>query len=69
MPAKTSELDIIPKDRLKQVLEGCLPALTHIANRLLDTNQFCQEWQEALVKPLIKKSIRQARKNTLQTSQ
>ena len=40
MPAKTCQLDIIPTDRLKQVLEGCLPALAHITNRLLDTNQF-----------------------------
>ena len=54
MPAKTFQLDIIPTDRLKQVLEGCLPALTHITNRLLDTNQFCKEWTEALVKLLIK---------------
>ena len=52
MPAKTCELDTIPTDR--QVLEGCLPALTHITNRMLDTNQFCEEWKEELVKPLIK---------------
>ena len=36
-------------------MEGYLPALTHITNRSLDTNQFCEEWKEALVKPLIKK--------------
>ena len=55
MPAKTCELDIIPTDRLKQVPEGCLPALKHIANRSLDTNQFYKEWKESLVKPLMKK--------------
>ena len=54
MPAKTCQLDIIPTDRLKQVLEGCLPALTYITNRSLDKNQFCKEWKEELVKPLIK---------------
>ena len=54
MPAKTCQLDIISTDRFKQLLEGCLPPLTHITNRLLDMNQFCQEWKEALVKPLIK---------------
>ena len=54
MSAKTCQLDIIPTDRLKQVLKGCLPALTHITNKSLDTNQFCKEWKEALVKPLIK---------------
>ena len=62
MPAKTCQLDIIPTDRLKQVLEGCLPALTHITNRSLDTNQFCGQWKEALVKPLIKRNHQQAQK-------
>ena len=33
-----------------------MPALTHIINRSLDTNQFCKEWKEALVKPLNKAS-------------
>ena len=33
MPAKACQLDIIPTDRFKQVLEGCLPALTHTTNR------------------------------------
>ena len=55
MPAKTCELDIIPTDRFKQVLEGCLPALTHKANRLLDTNQFCEEGKEYWSNTLIKK--------------
>ena len=50
MPAKTCQLDIIPTDRLNQVLEGCLPAFTHITNKSLDTKQFCEEWKDALVK-------------------
>ena len=37
------------------ILGSCLPALTHIINKSLETNQFCSEWKEALVKPLIKK--------------
>ena len=46
MLAKTCQLDIIPTDRLKQVLDVCLPALTHITNESLETNQFCKEWKE-----------------------
>ena len=34
MPAKACQLDVIPTDWLKQVLEGSLPALTHITNRI-----------------------------------
>ena len=60
MPTKSCQLDFIPTDKLKKVIGGCLPALTHIINTSLETNQFCSEWKEALVKPLIKK---------LQTSQ
>ena len=69
MPAKTCQLDIIPTDRLKQVLEGCLPTLIHITNGSLDTNQFCEEWKEALVKPLTKKPSAGLEKNKLQTSE
>ena len=29
MPSKTCQLDIIPTDKLKEVLQGCLPAITH----------------------------------------
>ena len=54
MPTKTCQLDFILTDKLKKVPEGCFPALTNIINKLLDTNQFCNEWKEALVKPLIK---------------
>ena len=44
MPTKTCQLDIIPTDKLKQVVEGCLPGLTHITNRSLEINQFYDEW-------------------------
>ena len=55
MPLKTCQLDIIPTDKLKEVLEGCLPAITHITNSSPDTSSFCEEWKEAIVKPLVKK--------------
>ena len=55
MPTKSCQLNVIPKDKLKKVLGGCLPALNHIMNKSLATNQFCSEWKEALVKPLKKK--------------
>ena len=43
MSLKTCQLDIIPTDKLKEVLEGYLLAVTHITNILLDTNSFCEE--------------------------
>ena len=55
MPLKTYQLDKIPIDKLNKVLEGCLPAITHIPNSSLDTSSFSEEWKEAIVKPLIKK--------------
>ena len=68
MPAEACQLSVIPTDRFKEVLEGCLPPLTHITNRSLDTNQFCEERKEALVKPLIKNHQQAQKKKTkLQT--
>ena len=49
MPSKTCPLDTLQMDRLKQVLEGCLPAITHIINTSLDLSKFCSVWKEALV--------------------
>ena len=64
MPSKTCQIDIIPTDTLKEVLEGCLPTITHITNSSLDTSSFCEEWKEAIVKPLVKKpSGRQVKTN------
>ena len=48
MPAKTCQLDIIPTDRLKQVLQGCLLALTHITNRSLDGKLILQRMQRSI---------------------
>ena len=67
MPTKSCQLNVIPTDKLKRILGGCLPALTHIIKKSLETNQFCSEWKEALVKPLIKKTNSRTRKITLQT--
>ena len=55
MPPKTCQLDIIPTDKLREVLDGCVPAITHITNSSLDTSSFCEERKEAIVKPLVKK--------------
>ena len=55
MPSKTCQLDQVPTSKLQEVLEGCLPAITYIVNRSLDQGEFCDNWNEALVKPLIKK--------------
>ena len=55
MPLKTFQLDIILTNKLKEVLEGCLLAITHITNSSLDTSSFCEDWKGAIVKPLIRK--------------
>ena len=55
MPTKSCQLNVIPTDKLKKILRSCLPALTPIINKSLETNQFCSKWKQALVKPLIKK--------------
>ena len=41
--------------QLKEVLEGCLPAITHITNSSLVTSSFCEGWKEPIVKPQVKK--------------
>ena len=55
MQPKTCSLNIIPTSKFEEILDGCLPALVHLVNRSLDTGDFCEDWKEALVKPLIKK--------------
>ena len=55
MPMKTCQLSIIPTDKLKEVLERYLPAITHITYSSLNASSFCEEWMEAIVKPLVKK--------------
>ena len=55
MPSKIWPLDTLQMDRLKQVFEGCLQAISQIINRSLDLSEFCSAWKEALFKPLIRK--------------
>ena len=55
MPPKTCVLDTLPTAKLQELLEGCLPALTYLVNSSLDQGRFCEDWKEAIVKPLIKK--------------
>ena len=55
IPAKSWQLDVIPTDKLKQVLDQCTPAIMYITNLSLQTSEFYAEWKEALVKPFIKK--------------
>ena len=57
MQPKTCTLDIIPTSKLQEVIGGCLPAITHLVNSSLDQGAFCEDWKEALVKPLIKKKM------------
>ena len=54
MPLMTCQLDIIPIDKLKEVLEGCLPAITHLTKSPLNTSSFCEEWKESIVNWLVK---------------
>ena len=55
MKPKTCALDLIPTSKLQEIIEGCMPAITHLVNSSLDQGAFCDTWKEALVKPLIKK--------------
>ena len=57
MQPKTCALDFIPTSKLQELLGGYLPAITHLVNSSLDQGAFCEEWKEALVKPLIKKKL------------
>ena len=57
MKPKTCALDLIPTSKLQEIIEGCIPAITHLINSSLDQGAFCDIWKEALVKPLIKKKL------------
>ena len=54
--------------KLKEVLEGCLPEVTHITKGLLDTSSFCEEWKESMVKPLSKETIWWTSQNKIKSS-
>ena len=57
MKPKTCALDLIPTSKLQEIIEGCIPAITHLVNSSLDQGAFCDIWKEVLVKPLIKKKL------------
>ena len=48
VPVKSCQLDYTNK--LKQVLDQCIPAVMYITNLFLETSEFCAKWNEALVK-------------------
>ena len=52
---KQCELDIIPTKFFK-TSEDLLKVVTHIVNLSFEENKFTEEWKEALLKPLLKKS-------------
>ena len=54
MPSKTCQLDNVPTAKLQEILEGCLPSITHLVNSSLDQGKFCKEWKEAVVKAINK---------------
>ena len=51
MPSKTCELDIIPKEFLKNVLKHCIPAITKVVNLSLSMGHFYEDWKLAIVRP------------------
>ena len=55
MPNTSHQLDVIPTDKLKKIIDQYIPAVTYITNLSLETSESCAEWKEALFKPLIKK--------------
>ena len=57
MKPKTCVLDLIPTSKLQEIIEGCIPAITHLVNSSLDQGAFCNTWKEALVKTAHKEEI------------
>ena len=53
---KSCELDIMPKSLLKKCLSGLLPSVTKIVNISLSTGTFPENYKEAIIRPLLKKT-------------
>ena len=64
LQSKTCKLDLIPTNKLKQVLQSCLPSLTQIVNLSLDTGTFNEKLKTTIVRPLMK-AIKKGRKEPL----
>ena len=62
MRTKTCQLDTIPTDRLKQVLECCLPALTDIKKQIARNKPVLQRMERSTSQTPNKKSISWPRK-------
>ena len=56
MPSNSCELDILPTNILKIVLDKYLPIITRIINISLANGVFVPQWKSAIVRPLLKKS-------------
>ena len=55
MHSKSCELDPIPTNLLKLLIDKCLPHITEIVNVSLTTGKFSEKWKTSVVRPLIKK--------------
>ena len=53
---KSYELDIIPTSLLKKCLSGLLPSVTKVVNISLSTGTFSENYKEAIIRPLLKKT-------------
>ena len=56
MPTKSCELDMLPTNILKSVLDKYIPLITKIINVSLSKGIFVSTWKTAIVRPLLKKS-------------
>ena len=54
MPSKSCELDYIGIDKMREVLNTCIPSITKIVNLSLNKGAFSKQWKTTIVKPLIK---------------
>ena len=49
LETKSCELDIIPTHIVKNYLDTCIPALTHIVNLSLKNGKFDNSWKCAII--------------------
>jgi exonuclease III len=56
MSTKSCELDSLPTNILKKVMDKYLPMITRIINISLEQGIFVSKWKTAIVRPLIKKA-------------
>ena len=56
MSTKSCELDVLPTQLLKDILDRILTPITHLVNTSLQKGIFSPSWKEAIIRPLIKKA-------------